>query len=255
MGYPAFFRWDGDTGTEELFFDVVVSESAEFSSELTEHAVEKGANVSDNKRDNPDTVSLEVFCTNAPLPDQDERLVLSDLDIEVKQYRAPLLDLNGGINALPTPGRLLAAGVQGIKDIFAVPDSIQTYQFPEGAIAGPPSIVRYKDQLDALLGLRAAATQITVITAAHEYPNMVLLRVAPSKTAENGDGYMFSLELKSIRIVDTAIVAAPTIAKPIAQPQVAKGAQNTKPGGKISLAAKGTNAIGLTRAGTGISGP
>lgn len=255
MALPAFLRWDGDLGTEELRFDVVLSESAEFVSELTEHNVEKGSNIADNVTDNPVTCSLELFCTNTPLPNNDDRLTLQTLDVEVQQYRAPLLDLNGGINALPTPGRLINAGIQGIKDAFAVPDNITTYQFsgPGALLAGPADVVRYKEMLDKLLQLRSDVTQVTIITAAHEYPNMVLLRVAPNKGPEQGDGYQFSLEFKSIRIVETALVDAPVIAKPVATPEVAKGAQNTKAGGNISLAAKVTNATGLTKAGTGRS--
>jgi hypothetical protein len=257
MALPAFLRWDGDLGTEELRFDVVLSESAEFVSELTEHNVEKGSNISDHKNDKPDTVSLEVFCTNTPVPNNDDRLTLQTLDVEVQQYRAPLLDLNGGINALPTPGRLINAGIQGIKDAFAVPDTITTYQFsgPGALLAGPADVVRYKEQLDKLLSIKDGTTQVTVITAAHEYPNMLLLRIAPNKSPEQGDGYQFSLEFKAVRIVETALVDAPVIAKakPVATPEVAKGAQNTKAGGNISLAKKGTNAAGITRAGSGRS--
>lgn len=250
----AFLRWVGDVGTEELGFDVVRSESAEFTSELTEHAVEKGTPVSDNKIDNPTVCTLEVFCTNTPLPIQDSRMVLGSLAVDVAQYRAPLLSIDGGgIHALPTPGRLIKAGLGAITDAFKVPDTITTYQFPDGATVGPPSIVRYKEQLDQLLDLKSNSTPITIITAAHEYADMQLLRIAPSKTPDDGDGYTFSLEFKSLRTVTTLTIDAPHIAVPVAEKETAKGAQNTKEGGNISLAKKGTNATGITRAGSGRS--
>lgn len=249
MGAPAFLRWD-DGGTQYLKFDVVKSETGEFLSELTEHAVEKGANISDHKKDNPTTVALEVFSTNTPITSIDTGGVLAQIDLDIKQYRAPLLDIggDGSINALPTPGRLINAGISAIKDAFAVPDTVNVLQFPES--------VRYKDLLDKLLDLKASTTLITIITATHEYPDMVLLRVSPHKTPEEGDGYSFSLEFKSIRIVTTAIVAAPTIAIPKAKPNVPKGAQGAHEGegkAKVSAAAKATNAAGLTKAGTGRS--
>lgn len=254
MGAPAFLRWD-DNGTQYLDFDVVKAETGEFLSELTEHAVEKGANISDHKKDNPTTLALEVFCTNTPISQtfasgRETGGFVAELDLDVKQYRAPLLDIggDGSINALPTPGRLINAGLSAVKDAFAVPDTVSVLQFPES--------VRYKEQLDKLLALKAATTLITVITSAHEYSEMVLLRISPHKAAEDGDGYGFSLEFKSIRIVSTALVAAPVIAVPKAEPTVPKGAQGPKDGegkAKISAAKKKTNAVGLTKAGSGRS--
>src|SRR4051794_30438938 len=53
--------------TQVLDFDAVTSEKHDEPVEVTEHAVESGAAVSDHARPGPDTVTLECVVTNTPI--------------------------------------------------------------------------------------------------------------------------------------------------------------------------------------------
>jgi hypothetical protein len=52
-----------------VLFDQTVSEGHEATAEVTEHPVEKGSNVADHVRQNPQNLTLEMFVTNTPIVD------------------------------------------------------------------------------------------------------------------------------------------------------------------------------------------
>lgn len=57
--------------SEAVFtFDATVSESPTHESELTDHPIEKGADVTDHVQVKPATLDLSVIVTNAPFPEQ-----------------------------------------------------------------------------------------------------------------------------------------------------------------------------------------
>ena len=60
--------WQADDGAlQRLDFDASVRESYEASGEATEHAVERGASISDHVKPNADTLTLEAIVTNGPI--------------------------------------------------------------------------------------------------------------------------------------------------------------------------------------------
>ena len=53
--------------TVAVTFDAVVDEQHTFTNQVTDHPVEKGANISDHDRPDPDKVSFHAFFSNTPL--------------------------------------------------------------------------------------------------------------------------------------------------------------------------------------------
>lgn len=67
---PTFISWvDVNNEAQSLYFDLVIQDSSNQESEITDHPVEEGANVSDHVRRTPDHFSAQVMVTNQPIDD------------------------------------------------------------------------------------------------------------------------------------------------------------------------------------------
>jgi hypothetical protein len=242
----AYLVWEDSTGeTQEFRFDVVLSESHELVNEATKNPVEKGSPTTDHVRSVGDRVSLSVFATNHPIKAGIDGGEFKTLDIDIPSYSPPLL-------ARISPGGatrgLTQLAEKGISLLSGGPGALTTLQFPEQK-------VRYKDQFQILKKIKDDAILCTVMTAINEYEDMIMVRLNPTKTPEEGDGYNFDCEFEHIEIVQTALVAAPKIAMPRAVAKIAKGPQNPLDGKKNNkaLLKKLTDGLGVTKPGDGIA--
>lgn len=220
-----------DTGQSLIVtFDLTVSEGHESTSEVTEHPVEQGSNIADNIRQNPQTLTLEMFVTNAPIEDLG-RGAVSTLDIVIPHYTPP---------AAPSLGALLGI----IEDPIPGPVDvrIQVLNFPQ-------PFDRVKEVHGTLLDLWNAGATMSAVTSVRTYDTMVLTGVSMPRTEPGGA--TFTLSLKQIRTVTTSTVAAPKPAEKRGAPSKAKGSQSTKPTSGtdaakgVSLADKALQALGL----------
>lgn len=225
-----------DTDTSLIVvFDLTVSEGHEATSEVTEHPVEQGSNIADHVRQNPQGLSLEMYVTNTPIEDIGRGSV-DVLELDLPHYTPPLL---------PTPGSLFAAAQNAITNAITggpQPLKVQVLEFPQ-------PFDRIKEIHDQLLDLWKAGGTMSVVTSVRTYDTMVLTKISLPRTEPGGA--TFSLDLKQIRTVTTATVAAPKPAEKRGAPGAAKGSQSTKPvGGKdaakaSSLLNKALEALGI----------
>ncbi len=167
-------EWQHDDGTlERVTFDASVRESYESSGEATEHAVERGAAVSDHVKPNADSLTVEGVVTNTPIlaPGNQADGVTGDVR---------------GLS-IAAGNRTVTANVLQFSSTF---DRVRT--------------------VDALLRtLREAGTLVKVYTGLRVLEDVLIVRYTPERSAENGNALHFTLDLKRLRIATTQRVAAP----------------------------------------------
>lgn len=170
--------WQTDDGAlQRLDFDASVRESFESSGEATEHAVERGASVSDHVRPNADTATIEAIVTNAPIvvPSQ-------QADGATGSVRAATLTVGG---------KRVNVNVLQFSNAF---DRVRN--------------------VDALLrALREAGQLLTVYTGLRTLEGVIIQRYSVERSAENGQALHLTLEVKKLRIASTQRVAAPRRAR------------------------------------------
>lgn len=210
----AYIQWVSKAGvTLQLFFDVVLQETQEMTSAVTEHPVEKGANVTDHVRAENDRVSLEVYVSNSPARDVNNRgMTLESMTLDIPVIEPASLSIGGLIN-----GAFNA--LQGSKG----PERTATvYKFSNAFDA-------VSDTRAILEELRTSATLLDVVTSSKDFQNMVLRSHTIKKNESTGTGATFALEFQQIRLVETKIVNAPIPTETRGKKAVSKGAQGTKP--------------------------
>ena len=221
--------------------DLVMAERHEHSAQVTEHAVELGSAITDHIRDSNDTLSLEVWVTNAPtITDElNARGFETDLEIQFPTYRPPFE---------ATPGALFRKA----KELgSAAVDALLGNQTPIPkkikALAFDTPFDRIREVQDQLTTWKSAGILFQVVTSTRTYEAMVIESV--SLPREEPGGAQFTIALKKVRIVTTSTVTAPKPQEKRGAPAVAKGAQAPQNGQdaakSTSLAMKALAALGL----------
>ncbi len=219
----AFIMWD----TNFLTFDVVTSETQTKSSFVTEHSVEKGANITDHIRPNLDVVELEVFVSNTPINDPNQVASHEVLNTPpIPQF----FGLNSAVNAISS--LLSPAATQFVANVLEVP-------------GGAPNYVN--QMIQALEQLRLTAQLVSVICPAWNYDNMLLTDLTVHGDPGTGTGRAMSLRFREIRTVTSSTTSAPIPAVPRAAAPKKDGAQAPQPdaqGVKESLLGRLTGLTG-----------
>jgi hypothetical protein len=228
-----------------IYFDAIISETHSNKSELTEHPVELGSDVTDNIRHDPESFTLEGIVSNTPTLPGPPGPVGSYpgagwtfQDVQLTIPKPPLqLSLAGlasaGLSAL---GSLLFGEAPTIAHLITPPG-------PLDAIAAVHN---------ALTAVERAGMLCTVFTSTKEYDSMAI--VAVDMPRERLGSANFRVEFKRVNIVATSTVAAPTpkILAPVASK--AAGPQTPKPmtsAEKQSLLSQAVGGIASTLAGGG----
>ena len=217
-----FILPDDDSG-RIVTFDVIESETHEGLSEITAHPVEKGVEITDHVRPQPDRLSLIAYVTNQPIfvNPFTERGELLNFKLEVPEYFPSPEAL------LTSPGGALRFGAaaigNAIGDLLGLDDkNAQLLAFTEPFNA----IVETYETLEEL---RTNAVLLEIITPVRVYEDMILERVTTPRVAGDS-GVPFQLDFKQLRVVESGQVSAPPIpAEPRGVPESAKGAQGAKP--------------------------
>lgn len=210
-----------------LYFECVPNEQADHASEVTEHAVEEGVNVTDHVRPTPDHVTLEVFVSNTPvrdvngwysealsfesLPVDQQFPVTGGVELDVATFDKPLA---------PTPGALINSALDALSSLVdgkpkykaLVQTGIETKSVNYGAqvktFEGAEHATR--DVVAVLDDWRLRAVRGRVLLPWKTYENMVITKVSPRRSATTGDAAEISIELREVRVVSSETVAAPT---------------------------------------------
>lgn len=225
MSDAAYLQFDGT----DLYFEAVLSESAEHMVTATEHVVEEGANITDHVRENPRRVTLEVFLSNTPIT------VAGPLDMQItfETLDVPKRESNGPIGI--TPGALIQAGAAAISNLL---NGAKTYRAAVLKAQAPgPKVVREVMQL--LEGWQSSKTLGKVYLPWRTYESMIIEKLTPTRDPTTGDAAKVSIEFREIRLVEARLVSAPKPTEIRGKKAVSKGRQSTTfardPGPKKSI--------------------
>ena len=192
---PRFVWIQPDVGPA-IYFDLIVSETQTNTSEVTDHPVEIGSDVSDNVRHPPEHIAIEAVVTNSPTEAQ-AKIVggwtpQQPVQLTIPKFEPPL-----------SLTSVIAAGVSALGDLlFGTPPTIATVMVPNG-----PSD-RIAQVHNTLTALERAGSIVSVVGSTKTYDNMIITSVTVDR-AELGSATI-RIELRRINIVATATVAAPT---------------------------------------------
>jgi len=217
---------NGDGRLLLLEFDATVRELHTSQLTVTEHPVEKGANVSDHVRKELARLTVEVLVTNHPLTAaitsgmggvtgsvRNLDLPLRALE-ETRQQRSLTFPKK---TELPISVPLAGAAIQatGLLDgsETVTVHTRTTTEAPDGATAqvlrfdGP--FDRVRSLFEELKGLQDSAILVTAHTTVAEYENMMLANLTAPREVKDGGSIRFTFDLKEVRFVTSKTVKAP----------------------------------------------
>lgn len=235
-----------------LYFDVVVTETQEERSQITDHPVETGATVTDHVRAMPDRVVLEVFVSNAPISPNG----LANADGAILGGAATMarqsVDLNVGTFGqglsysppfAPTPGAVFQAAGNALNQVAKAIGLTKGPVTRATPYVFPADFNFVRETWSILHDLKKKATVLDVFTSTATYGSMVIEELSAVKDFDAGTGGRMTIGLRSLSFVDTALTVAPVSAIPRGQPPKAKGVQAPEtPVEQKSLAAKALDA-------------
>jgi hypothetical protein len=232
--------YEDDSGAVvSIKFDVDTQETHELANIITEHPVEKGADISDNIQPQLDQFTIEGYVSDAPTfsnPGIVDVATFSGVELQISAH--PLPQQFTAAAAVGALGNLVFGGGGNPTATMMTFDEL-------------PS--RKKALYDLLRDVRDNARVCRVITAMHEYEDMVLQSLTSTRTPEAGSGAVFSVVMKQIRFVTSDVTVAPEPTEKLGAAPVSVGSKNADEDKlaekKKSLAAKifdaGTSALGF----------
>ena len=205
-----------------LRFDIIESESATFTSEVTSHAVERGANISDHVRDVMPTAHLDGFVSQKP--HLGESLV-TDGKVDGRVGAALLKFPAYKPKFSPTPGGLTKVASGLFEDAPPTQMSVSVLQF---AVA----INRPEQVLQALFALKQSAQLVEVNAPSFSLQDCVITSITTTREPEDGSGMHFGVDFTGVRRVSSKrtdqILPADIVAKKTSK----KGSKGGEDAGK-----------------------
>lgn len=215
----ATVSWEENNLPNILYFDATMSEQHDGVAEVTEHDVERGADLADHVRARRPELSLVVMVTNHPLQ-------------SIGRLQGAWMWRTFSTDQRVTSEGTADGSVRlvGIKPVIASKGFVAPYKppftprihFPPKFIPGmrpnePVSLIaqaftfltqtdRLKDVWEALEKLRLGGTPCTVSTRLQDYENMIITRVGAPVTAR--DAIEFTLSFKQIGYYESLTFSA-----------------------------------------------
>jgi hypothetical protein len=188
--------WESDA----VEIDASPTQGFEKTAEVTDHAVERGSNISDHARPGNGTVTLEGFVSNTPIT-----VPKTQMDGVGGSFRS--VELQGGGNAT-------------------------VLQFD-----GPfDRVRRVKEKIDELIN---TSTIVEIHTGLEVLTDYLVTRFKVDRNAETGNALPFVLEAKRVRIVETLVERVPAPVERRGQPRRQRGNQPATTPPPESLAHRG----------------
>lgn len=231
----AYLFWTAKAGDNRiLYFDVCQDEQHDLASDIVEHPVEQGVDITDHIRPKVPQVSLTGFVSNTPIyskseiagfiaasgPNPTGKIIgaqngdVKGVEIKPNFYEPPLQ---------PTPGSLLTNGLTAIANAL-----FGRRQYKANVLKFDTEFDNVKDIYRALDFARGEAQLFNVVTSSRVYSNMGLMNINVSRNPETGTGAIFKLDLKQVHLVSTQRATLPTPKEPSGKKSVNKGTKNTK---------------------------
>lgn len=164
---------------QSIEFDAVIRDTHEASAEITDHPVERGADVSDHVRKNLDSVTLEVVVSNEPI-------------------RQPGSQMEG-----------VTSGQAGLEIREPAPFGLGLVVAKANVLVFDGEFDRVRTVHEELLRLMNEGVVVGILTSLREYENMLLRRVSPIREAATGDSLRATVEAREIIIVESEVVDVP----------------------------------------------
>jgi hypothetical protein len=206
---------------QDARFDIITSETHEAVMTITSHPVEKGADVVDHARPDPERITIEGYVSNKPSwsnPDVEKVMSFQPvpLAIPAKSGGAPIFT-PGGL------GQAVSGAVGSLLGKDALPTSIRALA-PSGTWQD-----RARAMYTKLAQARLDRARITVVASAVQtIDDMLIERLAVPRTTADGNGLLFQIDLLKVRIVASEQVTAPDPAELRGVPAASKGSQAAK---------------------------
>lgn len=212
-------------GSNFLTFSICTTRSHEGASDITEHPVEDGANISDHVRPQLDHITVEAFVSNDPVEGPGS---FNAVTLDAPQYHPPLL--SSILGAVETGATAVQGGLTGAAAlaVTAIPG------FLGNGVSDTPTAQLWtfdddfdavKDTLDQLRLFKTQSKKLTVITPEHTYNNMVLESFTVQKDHGTGTGAQLTMSFKQLLIAQTSTVPSPITNLPRAKSPVNKGSK------------------------------
>ena len=248
-----WISWTNDDGSVDIVqLDVYDTETHGMPTEVTEFPVEDGPDVSDNVRRKPNTLTIEGYVSDAPLPQNhgsgtNGGTHVASLDVQkltvpssakfsnkLTPLDVPSSPLRPNLTALASAGFSALAGALGFGGGTQVnarkPEPRQDETVTAQVWTWPSWSSRVNETFALLEKAYDNAVLMTVTTDLKTYTNMVFsdngLQVP--RTTDDGNGAPFKIDLKQIRIVDSQTVTAPKPAEPSGQLKKSAGSKAGK---------------------------
>jgi hypothetical protein len=230
------FAWIQPDVGPAIYFDLIVSETSTNTSEVTDHPVEIGSDVSENIRHAPEHVVLEAVVTNTPTSGQNAPSgsypgagwQLVPMPMTIPKYTPPF-----------SLSSIVAAGVSALGALlFGTPPTIATVLAPPG----PQD--RIAQVHNALTAIERVGALVTIIGTTKTYDSMAITSITVPR--DELGSVTFKIECRRINIVATATVAAPTPLIKAAVPKKDAGPQTPAPltaAQKQSIASQGLSSV------------
>lgn len=239
-----YFVWtDQNLGLSlSMTFDGVLEESWDEDTIITEHPVDRGANIADHVRVGLIQGQFRIVATGDPLGNNNwdsSRTVTTQLTTPagpVNPPNPPSLVAKEWINGIGIAGVLV--GVSGFVGALTAHEQDTPIPAPDGL---PPTqgatvaattlqMVSPRDYIRAtinqLVQLKENAQLIKVVGTKRVVDNMVIERFNHTRNADTGNSAEITIGLKQIRFVSTVTVNAPQPTIPRAKTPINKGPQN-----------------------------
>lgn len=204
--------WQGPTGqTYTLTLDATVRESHVGESTVTDHPVERGSNVADHIRPDPDTLTMDAQISNTPhfLPVDHMGAVQWPVEKEIK---GAVVTVGEAVRQVP-----LAGGAIGIVGSFApIPTTligqIGSGQVQTAIVQGfSAEFDRVTECYQELLRIRREGQLLRILTTLREYADMALTHLEVTREASSGNALVLNLAFKNVRFGTTKNEPVPKI--------------------------------------------
>lgn len=209
--------WEDDGGAAVTCeFDTDLQETHDLQNIITDHPVEDGPDISDNVRPQLKRFTVEGYVTDTPLlsnPDVVNHTSFKSIELQIPEQPFKLgvsQLLEAGLSAI---GNLITGGPKPLKVQMLTFDDFKS---------------RKRAAFDILDDCRVKARICRVITALHEYENMVIEQITVTRSPDDGTGATFTVSLKEIERVSSDITIAPEPAELSGSIKKAAGSKNAK---------------------------
>lgn len=181
-------------------FDATISATHLAGSDVTEHSVEAGVNVTDHIRPRVDRLTLDCFVTNSPI-------------------RVPKTNLGGATGGVGPLDLEVPTTTELPISVPGVGAALKGAGLLNGTSVVKATVLQFNGDFDRvgevyheLKTLQETATLLTVVTDLREYEDMVIEELTVPREVGDGDAAHFQLGLKHIRFATAKVVPAPKIA-------------------------------------------